>query len=112
MSSTHLNEMKLWEIKDGSIKFNMYKFQINPMKILFLVNFYILVLNSAQQQGSLESNINNLIYTYQNLMGPNRSKNRQTILHHSQISYSNELKMELWYIFQNRSGLVDLSVNS
>ena len=59
-----------------------YKFWINLMKILFLVNFYILVPNFAQQQGSLRINFNNLIYTYQNLMGPKRLKTRHIILQH------------------------------
>ena len=36
-------------------------------------------------------NLNNLIYTYQNLMGLKRLKNRQTMLHHIQNLGSNKL---------------------
>ena len=50
--------------------------------VVILKSFYILVLNSAPQQGCHKSNINNSIYTYQNLVGLKRTKNRQTILQH------------------------------
>ena len=62
------------------------------MRILFLVNFHISVLNSTQQQGSLESNFNNSLYTHQNLVGLKRTKNRQTMPHYIQIQDLNELR--------------------
>ena len=55
---------------------------MNLLRILFLVNFHILVSNSAQQQGNLRLNLNNLIYTYQNLMRLKRTKIRQKTLQH------------------------------
>ena len=77
-----------------------YKFRINLMKFLFLVNFYILVPNSAKQQGSLRLNFNNLIYTYQNLMGLKRTKTRQTTLQHVKISDFNKLNRNYGIIYK------------
>ena len=67
-----------------------YNFWINLVKFLFLVNFYILVSNSTHQQGNLSLNFNNLIYTYKNLMGARRTKNRQTIFQHIKNSNLNK----------------------
>ena len=69
-------------MKDVQLTLIRYKFWINLLRILFLVNFHILVPNSGQQQGSLRLNLNNLTYTYQNLMELKRTKIRQTILQH------------------------------
>ena len=69
-----------------------YKFPMNLLYFLFLVNFYFLVPDSAWQQGSLRLNLNNLIYTYQNLMELKRTENRQIMLHHIQNLDSNELR--------------------
>ena len=67
---------------------NGYKIRMNLIKFLFLVNFYFLVPIFARQQGNLRLNLNNLIYTYQNLMGQ-RTKNRQIMLNYIQNSYPN-----------------------
>ena len=73
-------------MKDVQLTLIRYKFWINLLRILFLVNFHILVPNSAQQQGSLRLNLNNLTYTYQNLMGPKGTKIKQTTLPHNKNS--------------------------
>ena len=62
------------------------------MRTLFLVKFYISVLDSIQKQGSLEKNLNNLICTHQNLVELKTTKNRQTMLQHIKILDLNEIR--------------------
>ena len=80
-----------WKLVQLALKW--YRFCINLVRFLFLVNFYFLVCNSAWLQNKPRLIFNNLSYPYQNLTGLKRLKTRQIILQHVKNSYLNELNM-------------------